>query len=76
MFLEVLGAIYDIDQGKSDCEHRHTHHHALGYMVEDGKLWWVADGKMVHAKVRQECVSQEEAGELAAQEHRENGHWG
>jgi hypothetical protein len=44
-------------------------------MIEDGRLWYIAGGTRARAKSRQECVTQEEAGQLAKEEHEKGGHW-
>ena len=44
-------------------------------MTEDGELWYIAGGTKARAKSRQECVTQEEATQLAKEEHEKNGHW-
>ena len=48
----------------------------LGYQIDDGHLWRIGDGKSTRARPRLECVTQEEAKELARCEHKENGHFG
>lgn len=48
----------------------------LGYQIDDGRLWRIGDGKSTRARPRLECVTQEEAKELARCEHKENGHFG
>ena len=48
----------------------------LGYQIDEGCLWRIGDGKSTHARPRLECVTQEEAKELARQEHEKNGHFG
>ena len=48
----------------------------LGYQIQDGKLWRVGNGKSTRARARLECVTQEEAKELARIEHAKNGHFG
>ena len=44
-------------------------------MLEDAQLWRVAGGHSTRAKLRVECVTQEEASLLEKQKHKENGHW-
>ncbi|KAH7918399.1 hypothetical protein BV22DRAFT_981229, partial [Leucogyrophana mollusca] len=51
-------------------------HRASQYMVEDGKLWRLTGGTAENARGRVECVTQEEATVLAAQQHAKGGHWG
>ena len=68
--------MYNLDNNKPEWEHKHARHRAMGYVVDEGKLWKVVDGKSIQARAHQECVSQEEAMVMAAKKHRENGHWG
>jgi hypothetical protein len=44
-------------------------------MIEDGKLWRVADGQTLRARARLECVTQVEMAELAQVQHETNGHF-
>ena len=44
-------------------------------MVEDGKLWYVGGGTSTRAVARRECVTKEEAMELARREHEKGGHF-
>ncbi|KAG2059594.1 hypothetical protein BDR06DRAFT_841459, partial [Suillus hirtellus] len=76
LFLEVIEAMYNLDNGKSEQDHRRAHHQALGYSIEDGCLWCIADGKSIRVRPWLECISQTEAIEMARQEHANNGHWG
>lgn len=75
VFLEVVDAIYDLDAGKSLRDRRKARHKAQGYMVEHGKLWRVGSTIAARAKPRVECVTQEEAQELAWDVHRTCGHF-
>jgi transposase InsO family protein len=54
---------------------KRARHRASEYMIEDGKLWRVAGGHSTRARSRVECVTREEATELARLEHKSNGHW-
>ncbi|KIJ57708.1 hypothetical protein HYDPIDRAFT_103956, partial [Hydnomerulius pinastri MD-312] len=76
LFSEVLEAIFNLDRAKSDRERRRAKHRALGYQVEGGRLWRIADGRSLRARARVECISQKEAIEMAKHEHNTNGHWG
>lgn len=53
-----------------------AHHCALGYQIDDGRLWRIGDGKSARARARLECVTQEEAVQLAKVHHTEGGHFG
>ena len=44
-------------------------------MIEEGKLWHVGGGTKARVKARRECITQEEATELAKKEHEQGGHW-
>ena len=75
IFSEVVDALLELDQGNSLKQRKRARHRASEYMIEDGKLWRIAGGHMARARPRVECISQEEATELARKEHLENGHW-
>jgi hypothetical protein len=38
LFLEVIEAMYNLDNGKSEQDHRQAHHQALGYSVKDRRF--------------------------------------
>ena len=44
-------------------------------MIEDNKLWFLTGGMKTRARSRQECVTQEEATQMAREEHKKGGHW-
>ena len=44
------------------------------YMIDDGQLWRIGDGS-ARARVKLECVMQEEMVALAWEEHQNNGHF-
>ena len=75
IFAEVIDAILGMDQDTNLRTKKRARHRASEYMVEDGKLWRVAGGHHTRAKSRVECVTREEAIQLAKQEHESNGHW-
>ncbi|KAG2100645.1 uncharacterized protein F5147DRAFT_555356, partial [Suillus discolor] len=70
LFLDVVEALYDLDSSKSVKTKRRARHHAKQYFIENDKLWRVANDSKL------ECVTQEEAVELARAEHANRGHWG
>jgi transposase InsO family protein len=76
LFSEVIEAIYDLDRERSDRERRRARHRAVGYQIDNGKLWRITNGRSIRARARVECISQTEAIELAKLEHGNNGHWG
>lgn len=76
LFLEVIEALLDLDSSKPDREKRRACYRALGYMIEEGRLWRITDSKSTQAWARLECVSQTEAVELVHQVHASNGHGG
>lgn len=48
----------------------------MDYYVEDRQLWKVTNRHSIRGITRTECISREEAFELAKHEHTTNGHWG
>jgi hypothetical protein len=44
-------------------------------MIDEGKLWFVGGGTRTRAVARRECVTKEEAVELARAEHDKGGHF-
>jgi transposase InsO family protein len=76
LFLEIIEALFSLDSDKPERERRRAKHRALGYIVEDGRLWRIADGKSTRARARVECVTKKEAMVLAKEAHENNGHWG
>ena len=76
IFLEVIEALLDLDQGKSAKLRKRARHRASEYLVNEGKLWRVAGGHHGQACTRVECVTKEEAKTLAEKEHIHGGYWG
>ena len=74
IFAEVIDAILDMDQGSSLRQRKLARHRASEYMIEDGKLWRVAGGHSTRARAKVECITREEATQLAKSEHENNGH--
>jgi hypothetical protein len=56
-------------------ERKRARHRAARYMIEEGKLWYVGGGTGTRAVARRECVTKEEAMELARVEHEKGGHF-
>ena len=75
IFAEVIDAILEIDQGTNLRQKLRARHRASKYMIEDGKLWRVAGGHSTRARSKVECVTRNEATQLAKEEHELNGHW-
>ena len=75
IFAEVIDAILELDQSTNLRLKKRARHRASEYMIEDGKLWRVAGGHSTRARSRVECVTRQEATELARLEHESNGHW-
>jgi len=76
IFLDVIDAMNNVDHGKRVRDKRRARHRMLGYQIENGRLYRIGDGKSTHARPRLECVTQEEAVELARVEHEKGGHFG
>ena len=47
----------------------------MRYIIEDGKLWYVGGGTSTRAVAKRECVTKEEAVEIARLEHEKGGHF-
>ena len=75
MFAEVIDAILELDQSSTLKIRKRARHRASEYMIADGKLWKVAGGHQARARPRVECVTREEATQLAKEEHETNRHW-
>lgn len=73
--MNVLDALEGVVKSQSVRERARAHHRAAGYMVEDRWLWCVGRGTRELARARRECVTQEEAVELAREQHEQHGHW-
>lgn len=73
LLLEVIQALMNRDDHRSEHEHNHARHRVEGYKISDGRLRHITDGKSICAKPRLECMSQTEAVELAKHEHTSNG---
>ncbi|KII91256.1 hypothetical protein PLICRDRAFT_85756, partial [Plicaturopsis crispa FD-325 SS-3] len=69
IFREVIDAIHNLDPETDVRTRKRARHRAEGYMIEDGKLWKIANGKSPRAESRRECVSKAEAVELGRIEH-------
>ena len=76
LFLEVVEAILGLDQGKDPKLRKRARHRASEYLIDGGKLWRIAGGHHNRARTKVECITKEEATNLAEKEHAEGGHWG
>lgn len=76
IFLEVVEALFELDQGKDVKLRKRARHRASEYLIDGGRLWRVAGGHHNRARTKVECVTKDEAKTLAEKEHRERGHWG
>lgn len=68
IYLQVVDALPDLDQDKPVQEKRSCHR-AMGYQLDEGKLWRVDDGRPTQSRSRVECASQTEAVGLAREEY-------
>jgi hypothetical protein len=76
LLLNVVEALAEVNSGMDDRAKRRAQKRALGYMLDNGKLWKVAGGTPTWARAWVECMTKEEAVELAKKEHKNRGHWG
>ena len=76
LLLDIVKALHDIDHQASERDRKRARHRAMDYYVKDGRLWKVTNGRSIRGITRMECISREEAFELAKHEHTTNGHWG
>jgi transposase InsO family protein len=75
IFAEVIDAILELDHGTNLRQKKRARHRASEYQIEEGKLWRVAGGHSTRARSKVECITKEEATQLAQKEHEANGHW-
>jgi hypothetical protein len=64
-----------IQSGLKLQEKKRARHQVVWYMIEDGKLWFIGGGTQIRAVARRECITKEEATELARAEHKKGGHF-
>lgn len=76
LFLEIVDTLCDLDSDQPVNVKRRARHRAQQFFIEDNKLWKIPNHTTTRAHSKLECVSQEEAVELARREHTEHGHWG
>ena len=75
LFWDVVNALEGIQSGLGLRERKRAKHHSTKYMIEDGKLWYVGGGTRTLAVAWRECVTKEEAEELAKVKHEKGGHF-
>ena len=75
MFASILDALLELDHGNSTRDKKRARHRAQDFMIAEGKLWRVADGRTSRARARLECVTQPEMVDLAKKEHESGGHF-
>jgi hypothetical protein len=75
LFRDVIDALEGIQSGIGLRERKRARHRATRYMIEDGKLWFVGGGTRTRAVARRECITKEEAVEMARIEHEKGGHF-
>ena len=76
VFLEVIEAILQVDRSKEVRDRKCARHRASQYLIQDRKLWRLRGGTAVQARSKVECVTREEAKQLATEQHANGGHWG
>jgi hypothetical protein len=75
LFRDVIDALENIQSEVGLRERKRARHRAERYMIEGGKLWFIGGGTRTRAVARRECVTKEEAVELAKVEHEKGGHF-
>ena len=75
MFFLILEALSELEHGNDAHEKRKAKHKARDYMIQDGKLWQIGDGKLAGAHSKRECVTKVEMVELVKELHKKGGHF-
>ena len=75
LFRDVIDALEGIQSGLGLRERKRARHRSARYMIDEGKLWFVGGGTRTRAVARRECVTKDEAVELAKIEHEKGGHF-
>jgi hypothetical protein len=75
IFRDVIDTLEGIQSEAGLRERKRARHRAAWYMIDEGKLWFVGGGTRMRAVARRECVTKEEAVELARVEHEKGGHF-
>jgi transposase InsO family protein len=75
LYLQVIDALEEIDGPWTLRSRIRAKHRASQYMIDDGKLWFIAGGTGVRARPRRECIPRAEAIIRAREQHELGGHW-
>jgi len=75
VFLEVIEAILNGQQGATEADRKRAAYKAEGYMLEGNRLWKLGGVTEIRGTARRECITREEAVVLASAEH-ERTHMG
>ena len=75
LFRDVIDALENIQSGLGLRERKRARHRSARYMIDEGKLWFIGGGTRTRAVARRECITKEEAVELARIEHEKGGHF-
>ena len=75
LFRDVIDALEGVQSELGLRERKRARHRAAKYMIDEGKLWYVGGGTRTRAVARRECVTKDEAMELAKTEHEKGGHF-
>ena len=76
LFRDVIDAIgRHPEQAWVERERKRAWHQSARYMTDEGKLWYVGRGTHTRVVAQCECVTKEEAMELARIEHEKGGHF-
>jgi transposase InsO family protein len=76
VFQQVIESLAQIDSTKPLRDQKRAQHQAQQYLIEDEKLWRLWGGTSARARSRLECITKEEATNLAREQHERGGHWG
>ncbi|KAI0058294.1 hypothetical protein BV25DRAFT_1780537, partial [Artomyces pyxidatus] len=69
IFLEVINALHNLDSHEDERTRRRARHRAVGYTIDNGKLWRIGDGRTARARARTECITRPEAVTVASSIH-------
>jgi hypothetical protein len=75
IFRDVINALEEIQSEAGLQERKRARHRAAQYMIDEGKLWLMKGGTCMCAVAWRECVTKEEAVELARVKHEKEGHF-
>ena len=69
VFVEIVDALLGITDSTSERNHKKAAHRAEGYFIKDEKLWKLGSFTPARATARRECITKQEAVELARTKH-------